>query len=61
MMRDIFGLALVASILWGGMHALPHVSLWARDCGAGVMVQGFGGYWVQWKDGCIRDEVAANE
>ena len=52
MIRDILCLALIGAILWVGVQALPQVNLWARGCGAGITVQGFGGYWVQWQDGC---------
>jgi hypothetical protein len=52
MIKDILGIALIAAMLCAAMHALPAVNIWARGCGAGITVQGFGGYWVQWQDGC---------
>lgn len=54
MIRDVLGILAVLAILAGGVYAMPHVDLWARDCGAGVMVKGHGGYWFQWKEACAE-------
>lgn len=54
MIRDALGIAAIVALLFGSVYAMPRVDLWARDCGAGIMIQGQGGYWMQWKEECEK-------
>lgn len=55
MLRDILGLALAGALILAGVYAMPAVDLWWRECDAGVMVRGVGGYVTQWKGACHAD------
>jgi hypothetical protein len=51
MIREILGgiaclvlLYCLPWLIWGAAHA----SIWADHCGAGVMIDGAGGYYLQW-------------
>lgn len=53
MIRDIIGgiaclvlLYCLPWLIWGAANA----SIWADSCGAGVMIEGAGGYYLQWQD-----------
>lgn len=52
MFRDAIGVAAILAILASGVYIMPKADLWARDCDAGVMVKGVGGYWFQSKEEC---------
>lgn len=52
MLRDVIGVAAILAILSGSVYLMPKLDLWARDCGAGIMVKGVGGYWFQSKEEC---------
>ena len=52
MLRDVIGVAAILAILTSGVYLMPKLDLWARSCGAGIMVQGVGGYWFQSKEEC---------
>lgn len=54
MLKDLLGVAAIVAILFGGFCIYPRVELWKNDCGAGVMIKGHGGYWMQSKTQCAE-------
>jgi len=52
MVKEYISILGVVALLYGAAWAMPRVDLWMNDCGAGVMVKGYGGYWYQSKEEC---------
>jgi len=52
MIKEYVSILGIVALLYGAAWAMPRIDLWMNDCGAGVMVKGYGGYWYQSKEEC---------